>query len=275
MSAGPVTLWLPPPEFLPLGLEELARADPPVELSVAPVVYRLPSRQERYFDRYFGVGRAVDAPGPRLVGALHCTIAAIDRGPALDEILTGALALAGLATFPGEPPASSRSGAPILRWIHGHRLFFVLLQITCIALRQACRRPDAHPDPEASAAAAALLRCCAAAMRATAGFSPKDYADSVRPTMQPPDLPHERFSALWSADHRALIRHLRHWGARHATTCHDPCPALGELRLALEGCLTAHEQICARFVGARCSLLGADDSTATLRRLTATRRRLL
>lgn len=285
------TLRLPPAEGLPASLAELrrtgpltpaghpARAESPKEQaadshSTGPLPppgrrTRAGTPEEQAYDRFFGVRRYDGDPAALLYRALRQALGAPELASpglrALSRMLEPVLPV------PWPQPSPVAAGA-LEHWIAGHRLFFVLTQLTTVALRDARAAADHHAP---ALTAALLLRTGAEALRLTASFPAERYRDSVRPAMSPPGVP-KGFSGLWSADHRVLVRELHTWGAHHLRVCDGSCPAQGRLVAALGEVHAAHHGVCARFVGARPSLLGgAADSLATLERLSRTRRRAL
>ncbi|NGO72126.1 hypothetical protein G5C65_28015, partial [Streptomyces sp. SB3404] len=236
----------------------------------------LADAREADYDRYFGIARTPDVPVGTLVEALRSATSEVAAfaPESTEPAVRAGLAVCGLAP-PG--PSDRVDDSPLGRWRAGHRLFFALIQATVVALRGAAAVGTAsHPAPGDTRGAATLLAACAAAMRLTASFSPHAYGHLVRPSMAPPQRDLDGFSGLWSADHRALVGHLRTWGRAHREACSGRCPSLDELSGALAEVHGAHHGICARFVGAQPSLLGTDDDALrTLIRLNTNRSRLL
>ncbi|SFC93181.1 hypothetical protein [Streptomyces aidingensis] len=284
-------LWLPPPELLPASrtaLRDGARSP----LAPPDPAGPLPDPRDADYDAYFGVARTRRAPAAALARALLTTTAEVSAwaGPADRRALGGALTVCRLLPSPpparpASPPSSAGTAGmagtageqALARWKAGHRLFLALTQAVVVALRDATA-PGAphHPGRPAGHDAAVLLRACAAAMRATASFTPHAYETAVRPSMTPPRREREGFSGLWSADHRTLVAELRRWGSAHSAACAAGCEAVRDLADALAEVHAAHHGVCARFVGAGPSLLGGGDSALhTLDRLAAARGGLL
>lgn len=274
-SAEP--LWLAPPHLLPRALDELCQgAD---HLLVVPgdlMPCLSANRHENAFDAHFGVARTAAAcPARLLAAALTATAAHVrpvaGRGaPAIEA----ALLHAGLPAGQPATPQPRMYPDALRRWVHGHRLFFALIQAAIVALNQATRTPG-PVCPRGTASAAAFLHAGAEALRLTASFSPADYAETVRPSMEPPHAP-QGFSGLWSADHRALVTRLRLWGQSHRMTCTSDCREHRSLREAVADSYAAHLGVCERFVGSRPSLLGgANSAPVTLAALATHRRRFI
>ncbi|MBT2413415.1 hypothetical protein J7I94_23090 [Streptomyces sp. ISL-12] len=280
-------VWLPPPELLPDARSALRAA---AEELPAPGdghgtgpgadprpgdAEPLADPREAVYDAHFGVTRTSRDPARTLLRALLRTTAEASAWVRADDraALHTALTVCG-ASAPD--PADAPAGIPTARWRAGHRLFLALTAATVVALRDATARPAGrHPGPGATRDAAVLLRASAAAMEATASFTPHAYETEVRPSMEPP-AERDGFSGLWSADHRALVRQLGIWGRAHADACPAGCVVGGVLHAALADVHAAHHGICARFVGHGPSLLGTGaDALHTLDRLAASRGRLL
>ncbi|MFK0119608.1 hypothetical protein [Streptomyces sp. NPDC090994] len=208
-------VWLPPPELLPDARSALraAAAELPAPGDGPGADPRpgdagpLADPREAVYDAHFGVARTARDPARTLLRALLQTTAEASAWVRADDraALHAALAVCGAGT---PAPVGAPAGNPRARWRAGHRLFFALTAATVVALRDATARPAGrHPGPAATRDAAVLLRASAAAMAATASFTPHAYQTEVRPSMEPP-AERDGFSGLWSADHRALVRQL-------------------------------------------------------------------
>ncbi|MEU7632839.1 hypothetical protein AB0C34_23085 [Nocardia sp. NPDC049220] len=166
---------------------------------------------------------------------------------------------------------------PDLRWILGHRAFFVLTQCVIIGLRgfvDAAKRAAWHDAVTALTYGTTMLATSEACLRFTADFPPDDYRRTVRPAMP------AEFSGLASADHACLVTLLRAVGPSLQAMPPEFSEHREALRAALHSVYSAHQGICARFDGDRGPSLrmapgNATPATTVLTRLARSRSRLL
>jgi hypothetical protein len=145
------------------------------------------------------------------------------------------------------PPYGDRAAA-LRRWRRGHRLFFVVTQGIVPALSGLARAISEDDRPTARSAlsaAAALSRGAAAALRFTADFAPEAYADTVRPSMVPPDVP-PGFSGVQSPDHQMLVRLHRRMRPVFASLDPEAWP-IRAFQDASAEMFAAHMGVCDRF----------------------------
>jgi hypothetical protein len=152
----------------------------------------------------------------------------------------------------------------IRRWITVHHIFIAQLQGLLLVhriLRDDLTRGDMTAAGRDLLIAAELLRASAAAMALAKGIESGEYANEVRPSMQPPNVA-QGFSGLWSADHAAVLQTMRQVGPILSNT-----PALGPCRdtylRILSKVYVAHADICAAFVGSGASLQMLVETDAT------------
>ncbi|MGW0831900.1 hypothetical protein [Streptomyces prunicolor] len=221
-------------------------------------------------DDFFGVGRTL-AREPAAVGLafllahLEVLDDAEESGSGLPEAEWDALLAAATMLFgegdggeglgPGAavpvagPPAGDRAAA-LRRWRCGHRLFFVVTQGIVSALSGTVRSVSEDRADEgcsALAAAAALSRGAAAALRFTADFPTRAYADTVRPSMMPPGVP-PGFSGVQGPDHQVLVELYRRM--RPVLTSLDPETwPIRAFQDATAEMFAAHVGVCDRFGG--------------------------
>ncbi|MEW1720248.1 hypothetical protein [Streptomyces sp. NPDC093109] len=271
-------LVLAPPDRLPAGLDGLSAAagTGPVPPDTPALV--LPDPREAAYDAYFRVSRSSRRPAELLAAALRETLGAVRarlpeavNEPVFDEVFA-AVGLTGRSA--GRSASASAAADGPARWLHGHRLFFALIQATTVGIAQAVHATDPAAADRGAAAAAVCLRAGTAALRIASDFPATDYEKLIRPSMEPPHQPLPGFSGLWSADHRVLIDQLRTWGRTPRARAGSASGR--DLRTALEEAYAAHVGVCAHFVGTGPSLLGGSpNAPATLAELGAARRRLL
>ncbi|AXG81095.1 hypothetical protein [Streptomyces paludis] len=275
-------LVLAPPDRLPAGFDALRAATGTAPVPPDAPAHVLPDPREAAYDAYFRVRRSSHRPAELLAAALRETLRAVRARlpeaadePVFDEVL----AALGLT---GPPEAAPLTAAPAdgpARWLHGHRLFFALIQATTVGVAEALHATGPgtagrEAADRGAASAAVCLRAGTAALRIASDFPATDYEELIRPSMEPPHQPVPGFSGLWSADHRVLIDQLRTWG--RSPRAREGSAAGRALRAALEEAYAAHVGVCRRFVGTGPSLLGGSpDAPATLAELGAARRRLL
>jgi hypothetical protein len=136
------------------------------------------------------------------------------------------------------------------RWRAGHRAFFVLLQGILLAhrhLSSALAAGDQQGARRAFNLASRLLDGSAAAMEFSGDMPAESYL-VVRESMTPPYVP-ERFSGLWSADHRAMMNDLK--VLRSQLTGLDKSLETDRQawQEALDRTYLAHAHVCENFVG--------------------------
>lgn len=124
--------------------------------------------------------------------------------------------------------------------------------------------------------AATLLRASGAAMKLAGSFSPSEYNDEVRLSMMPPGVRSDNFSGLMSWDHARLMRLWQ-----------ELSPRLGDLPAALDddhehfvqafvAMITAHREVCRRFVGEDSgSLRSSDCAVGILEKVLRSRLKLI
>lgn len=135
-------------------------------------------------------------------------------------------------------------------WHRGHHAFFVLSQglVVAFALAAEALRDGRWDEArERLELATTLLGASSATMELAAEFSAEDYADIIRPSMQPPALS-VALSGMMSADHTALMRELA--GLRELLELHGERlePTVTRLRQALAELYDRHIHVCERFV---------------------------
>lgn len=107
--------------------------------------------------------------------------------------------------------------------------------------------------------AATMLRASGAAMQLAGSFSPLEYENEVRLSMMQPGVSSDNFSGLMSWEHARLMRLWQQLS-----------PRLGDLPAALEAdhrdfvqafveMITAHREVCRRFVGEESGSLRSED----------------
>ena len=167
---------------------------------------------------------------------------------------------------------------PGRRWTVGHQIFAALTQgllFALIGLEAALPGDDTAKVAAWCRLAVDLLCASAAALRFTGDFQPDAYRDLIRPRMAPPYMA-EGFSGLLSADHRHLVRIMKHL---------RPCMGDVATRLpneharfvaALQQVYDDHRYVCARFDGAAVTSLrrSGPETPAVVRLETFKRARL-
>lgn len=170
----------------------------------------------------------------------------------------------------------------IARWVAGHHAFFVLLQGIVLAHRRLADALDRGDDAAARRAlgqAARMLNGSAAAMLFAGDMPPEAYR-AVRESMTPPNLP-DKFSGLWSADHRAMMEDLKALRERIADLDGTLRDDLRAWQQAMDNTYTAHACVCEQFVGDGPSLAmmrdagGASCTRSAIENIEAMRRRAL
>lgn len=137
-------------------------------------------------------------------------------------------------------------GKSIERWIAGHHLFFVEIQLIVLAIDAY----DRTPTPSNLSTVIDLIRGSATSMQLAGNFS-RDAYEPVRESMAHLD---EDFSGIFSADHRVMIRKL----AKLKKTSQADSAVHLDLKDAIEIAYKAHAHVCRRFVGDHGSLANAD-----------------
>ena len=167
------------------------------------------------------------------------------------------------------------------RWQAGHHAFFALLQGLVFVHRQleaALSRGDDAAARRALNRAARMLDGSAAAML-FAGDMPTECYVGVRQSMTPPNVP-DKFSGLWSVDHRAMMDDLKGLRQRLAGLDESMRDSLQEWQAALDRTYMAHACVCEQFVGDGPSLAmqpqgGGGCNRSALENIEAFRRRAL
>ncbi len=151
------------------------------------------------------------------------------------------------------PPTSPA----IATWRRGHHAFFVLTQGLVVAFAlaaEALRDGRWGRARELLELATALLDASGAAMKLAGEFSIDDYAEVIRPSMQPPALS-VALSGEMSADHAALMRQLADLRTLLESHGERLEPTVTGLRRALTTLYDRHIHVCESFVAGP-SLLG-------------------
>jgi len=144
-----------------------------------------------------------------------------------------------------------------VRWVRGHQIFAALTQGLIFAFQSMAREMRAgHSAPVQrwTDLAISLLRGSAAAFELTGDFPVEEYANTIRPSMMPPECP-VGLSGLMSIDHRVLAQTIKEMKpALHSLHEHEPARHEA-LAGALSGVYDSHIHVCEKFVGARPSIL--------------------
>ena len=139
-------------------------------------------------------------------------------------------------------PGTRYRGSALERWKIGHRHFFSQIQSIVLAIKEYRQ----SPCDERLKVIADVILGSAAAMQFCADFADDDY-ELVRESMASVD---EKFSGIFSADHRMMLHELKKLRAslpeRNAARC--------ELEDAINVVYAAHAFVCRRFVGDNGSL---------------------
>lgn len=145
---------------------------------------------------------------------------------------------------------SSTASLAMATWHRGHHAFFVLTQGLVVALAlaaEALRDVRWGEAREYLELTTTLLDASGATMELAGDFSVEDYANVIRPSMQPPALP-VALSGMMSPDHIALMRELA--GLRELLELHGERlePTVTRLHQALATLYDRHIHVCERFV---------------------------
>jgi hypothetical protein len=145
------------------------------------------------------------------------------------------------------------------RWIRGHQVFAALTQGLIFSFQSLGRALRLGKNAEVRKWAdlsISLLRGSAAAFELTGDFPVEEYANTVRPSMMPPES-EVGLSGLMSIDHRVLAQTMRDMRpALKALSEQEPARHDG-IAAALSAVYDSHIHVCERFVGARPSILTA------------------
>jgi hypothetical protein len=186
----------------------------------------------------------------------HTYLDEIDRSFAdLLSCLAGGVVNSAPAATSWESRGTSCQPKP--RWVRGHQIFAALTQGLIFSFQCMGRALRAGKDEEVQKWAdlsISLLRGSAAAFAFTGDFPVEEYANTVRPSMMPPES-EVGLSGLMSIDHRFLAQTMRDMRpALKSLSEHDPARHHG-IASALSAVYDNHIHVCERFVGARPSIL--------------------
>jgi len=180
----------------------------------------------------------------------------IDRSFAdLLSCLAGGVVNSAPATTLWESEGTSCQPKP--RWVRGHQIFAALTQGLIFSFQcmgRALRAGKNDGVQKWADLSISLLRGSAAAFAFTGDFPVEEYANTVRPSMMPPES-EVGLSGLMSIDHRFLAQTMRDMRpALKSLSEHDPARHQG-IASALTAVYDSHIHVCERFVGARPSIL--------------------
>jgi hypothetical protein len=186
----------------------------------------------------------------------HACLDGIDRAFAdLLSCLAGGVVNSAPATTSWESRGTSCQPKP--RWVRGHQIFAALTQGLIFSFQcmgRALRAGKIEGVQKWADLSISLLRGSAAAFAFTGDFPVEEYANTVRPSMMPPES-EVGLSGLMSIDHRFLAQTIRDMRpALKSLSEHDPARHHG-IASALSAVYDNHIHVCERFVGARPSIL--------------------
>ncbi len=186
----------------------------------------------------------------------HSDLEVIDRSFAdLLSCLAGGAVNSAPAATAWELPEKSCQAKP--RWVRGHQIFAALTQGLIFSFQcmgRALRAGKNDGLQKWADLSISLLRGSGAAFAFTGDFPVAEYANTVRPSMMPPES-EVGLSGLMSIDHRFLAQTMRDMRpALKSLSEHDPARHQG-IASALGAVYDNHIHVCERFVGARPSIL--------------------
>lgn len=149
----------------------------------------------------------------------------------------------------------------VARWIRGHHIFLVLIQsvittVNCFISAYSARNLELSAMTLDTATR--LFDGCSASLHFAGDFSAREYENTVRPSMMPPNVP-PGMSGVLARDHEHLMHLLR--GQRELSANLDPRlrEHYQQFLSAFGNTYEAHKLVCSRFVGhGRPSLLNRD-----------------
>jgi hypothetical protein len=137
-------------------------------------------------------------------------------------------------------------------WKGFHWSFFIQIQGLIISLRRfevSLVSGDLSLAQTELRTATNLMLASGAAMELAGSFSPKEYAQQVRPSMTPPAVQSDNFSGLMSWEHAVLMQLWKRLRSVFASLPADLDESHQQFIEAYFTLVTAHKAVCQKFGG--------------------------
>lgn len=108
-----------------------------------------------------------------------------------------------------------------------------------------------------------LMLASSAAMQLAGSFSPRDYAQQIRPSMMPPQVQSDNFSGLMSWEHAALIQIWKRLSPAFGALPPELQPQHQKFVAAYLTLASSHRAVCEKFGGDAAGSLRFEAGTAT------------